>query len=294
MRILFIGCVQASYRELKLLLDNNKDVVGVVTKSESKFNSDFYDISPLAIEYNLPYLYVNNINENDSIEFIKKCKPDVIYCFGWSQLIKKEILNIPHMGVIGTHPTELPKNRGRHPIIWAMALGLKQTAVTFFRMNEGADTGEIIAQRIIPIFYEDYATDLYNRVEEVECELILQFTEELEKGSNVLKEQDLSQGNSWRKRSRKDGIIDWRMSSRAIYNLIRALSHPYPGAEIIHGEESIIVWKAEEVITDEYENIEPGKVVRMVSSQNFYVKAYDNLIHVMECNENTIQEGDYL
>lgn len=294
MRILYIGCVQSSYRELKILIDNQKDVVGVITKSNSSFNSDFCDISPLAIENDIPYLYVNGINDKDSIDFIRKCNPDVIYCFGWSQLIKKEILDIPQYGVIGTHPSELPYNRGRHPIIWALVLGLEKTAVSFFRMDENADTGEIIAQEIVPIYYEDYASDLYNRIEDVECKLIIKFTEELENGKLTVKKQSMIKGNSWRKRSRCDGIIDWRMSSRAIYNLVRALSKPYPGAQFVYKDETIIVWKVEEVYSDEYKNIEPGKVIKVVNNQDLYVKAYDNLIHILECSENNIKEGDYL
>ena len=204
-----------------------------------------------------------------------------------------EILSIPPLGVIGTHPAELPKNKGRHPIIWALVLGLEQTAATFFRMDELADNGDIVAQELVPIYYEDYAADLYKRIEDKECSMILGFTEKLENGS-IKYIQNNAFGNVWRKRSRVDGLIDWRMSSRAIYNLIRALSRPYPGAEIIHGDENIIVWRAEEIITDEYNNIEPGKVIKVNSQQDFYVKAYDNLIHVLECTENSIREGEYL
>lgn len=294
MRILFIGCVQSSYRELKILLDNQKDVVGVITKSASNFNSDFCDISSLAIEYDIPYKYVKNINDEDNINFISMLKPDVIYCFGWSQLIDKKILNIPHLGVIGAHPAELPNNRGRHPIIWALVLGLTRTAASFFRMDENADTGEIIAQEIVPIYYKDYAIDLYNRIENVECKLILQFTDELEKGINHPIKQEQNVGNSWRKRSRVDGKIDWRMTSNAIYNLVRALSRPYPGAEFEYDGKSITVWRVEEVISDKYFNIEPGKVVKYNSEQDFYVKAYDNLVHIMECSANNVKEGDYL
>lgn len=294
MKILYIGCVQSSYKELKLLIDNHKDVVGVITKERSKFNSDFCDISDLAIQNNIPYLYVNNINDENGVSFIKKQNPDVIYCFGWSQLIKSEILEIPKLGVIGTHPAELPHNRGRHPIIWALVLGLEKTAASFFRMDEKADTGDIISQEIVPVYYDDYAIDLYNRIEDVECKLILKFTEELESGTNKPIIQHSGEGNSWRKRSRIDGLIDWRMSSRAIYNLVRALSRPYPGAEFIFNDEYVTVWRVEEILTDEYKNIEPGKVIKFINEHDFYVKAYDNVIHVIDCSNNTLKEGDYL
>ena len=136
MRILFIGCVESSYIELELLLRCQKDIVGVITKKKSTLNADFADLQILAQKYGLPCKYADNVNDENSIDFIKECNPDIIYCLGWSQIIKKEILDIPRLGIIGTHPAELPQNRGRHPIIWALALGLEKTASTFFKMNE--------------------------------------------------------------------------------------------------------------------------------------------------------------
>ena len=73
-------------------------------------------------------------------------KPDIIFCFGWSSLIKSEVLNLTKLGVVGYHPAMLPNNRGRHPLIWAKILGLTQTGSTYFFMDEGADTGDILDQ----------------------------------------------------------------------------------------------------------------------------------------------------
>ncbi len=294
MKIFYIGCVESSYTELKLLLEKKKNIVGVITKEKSKFNSDFVDLKPLAEEYNIPYMYVKDINEEESVKFIEVCQPDIIYCFGWSQLIKSKILNIPPLGVIGTHPAELPNNRGRHPIIWALVLGLEYTAVSFFKMDEGADSGEIISQKRIKIDYEDNARTLYDKITKTECEQIIDFTDKFEKGLIFGAEQKENEGNVWRKRKTADGIIDWRMSSYAIYNLVRALSHPYIGAAFVCGEQSYRVWKVEEVDGSLYKNIEPGKIVKVISETNFYVKAYDNLIHVLDCDPYTAIEGEYL
>ncbi len=294
MRIVYIGCVESSYCGLKALLEQKKDVVGVITMESSGFNADFVDLSPLAREYQVPCRYAKNINDCENQEFIRECLPDVIYCFGWSQLIHKEILDIPPLGVIGLHPAELPYNRGRHPLIWALALGLERTASTFFRMDAGADTGDIISQREITIEYTDYARDLYDKVLETAREQILEFTNELERGSCVPRKQDTLAGNSWRKRGEADGTIDWRMSSRAIYNLVRALSHPYVGAQFLYQNKKIKVWKAEELVDDHYRNIEPGKIIKFHSHNDFYVKAYDNVIHVLECDNFSAKEGEYL
>lgn len=294
MRILFVGCVESSYLELKLLLEHNKNIVGIITKEASNFNADFVDLKPLADQYMISCRYTKNINDAGTVEYVRHCQPDVIYCFGWSQLIKKEILDIPSLGVIGTHPSELPYNRGRHPIVWALALGLKYTASTFFVMDENADTGDIISQRKIKIEDTDYARDLYDKITKAECEQILEFTTELESGLCRRRKQDITSGNEWRKRGVNDGIIDWRMSAKAIYNLVRALSRPYVGAHFIYRGTSYKVWKTDRIETTKYQNIEPGKVIKVVSETDFYVKVYDGLIHIIECDRISVTEGQYL
>ena len=148
-KILFIGTVEFSYKALSTLIENKFEIVGVLSKKESNFNSDYYDLTPLAKDNNIPIIYRTKDNKEEIISFIKSLNPDIIYCFGWSHILTKSILSIPKYGVIGFHPAELPNNRGRHPIIWALVLGLKQTASTFFVMDEGADTGDIISQEKI-------------------------------------------------------------------------------------------------------------------------------------------------
>ena len=151
MRIFFIGCVEFSFHSLQQLVRMDSNIVGVATKSISKFNSDHLDLSPFCLENGIPCKSVEDINSEKTIEWIKQLAPDVICVFGWSYLLKAEILGVPKMGVIGFHPTLLPRNRGRHPLIWALVLGLKQTGTTFFKMDEGADSGNILSQKVISI-----------------------------------------------------------------------------------------------------------------------------------------------
>ena len=96
-------------------------------------------------------------------------------------------------------------------------------------------------------------------------------------------------------RGHRDGIIDWRMGSYAIYNLIRALSHPYIGAEFEYKEKYYKVWKSEIVKSDgKYQNIEPGRIIKKVSDHEFYVKSYDDIIHILECDTIDALEGECL
>ena len=87
MRAVFIGTVKFSFRSLERLIGLNVNLVGVVTKESSSFNSDFVDLKPLCISNGIPYLYADDINSLDSIKWIKDSNPDVIFCFGWSFLI---------------------------------------------------------------------------------------------------------------------------------------------------------------------------------------------------------------
>lgn len=293
MRIVLIGCVQSSEYFLNLLISHGYSPVGVVTKSDSAVNSDFVDLMPICEEFNIPCIHVSNANDAESAAFIRQCEPDLIYCFGWSQLIKRPVLEIPKIGSVGFHPAKLPNNRGRHPLIWVLALGLPETASSFFMMDEQADTGAIISQETVPIAYEDTASTLYDKILQVAGQQVLSFTRDFAHGTVRFHAQP-NAGNAWRKRSVQDGKIDWRMSGRAIYNLVRALTRPYPGAFFTKDGNPVSVWKVEELPMDGVENIECGKVLSVKSSSDFYVKAYDAVIHILECTPVILEEGEYL
>lgn len=295
MRIVYIGVVEFSRICLEEIIKNKGEIVGVLTQKQSRYNSDFCDLTPLAKLNKIDVKYFDNINDNKNIEWIKIKKPDIIFCFGLSQLIKSEILKIASMGVIGCHDTMLPQNRGRHPIIWALALGLKETGQTFFVMNKDADTGLILSQRSLKIEDNDNAKTLYNKINQLACEQIRDFLPKLINKTYDLIEQDKKLANSWRKRTRKDGIIDWRMSTEAILNLIKALTKPYPGAEFEYNGQFITIWEAAKYECDKcYNNIEPGKVVKVIGDCPI-VKCYDSLIKLVEYEPRIIlKEGEYL
>jgi methionyl-tRNA formyltransferase len=293
MKVLLVGTVEFSLKTLEKLIDLKVDLIGVCTKEASTFNSDFADLKPLCIANKIPYLTVDDINSRDSIQWITVLNPDVIFCFGWSSLIKKEILNIAPMRVVGFHPAKLPMNRGRHPLIWALALGLKESASTFFFMDEGADSGDMLSQVDFEISYQDDARSIYNKVIDIALCQIEEFIPKLEKNNFTRIRQNNQHSNSWRKRNELDGEIDFRMSSRSIYNLTRALTKPYVGAHIKFNETNYSVWKVKES-NDFQENIEPGKVLR-VFDKIFVVKSYDGAIEIIEHDFKEMPKvGEYL
>jgi len=293
MKIFFIGTVEFSNLALKKLISLNADIVGVATKSQSKFNSDFTDLAPLSKQNEIPVKYVKDINAPHIIDWIKTLNPDVIFCFGWSSLIKKELLNLTHIGVIGFHPTKLPFNRGRHPLIWSLVLGLKSSATTFFFMKEGADDGDILSQKSFDIKYEDNAASVYEKIEKNALQQIESFLPKLKNNTYNRVKQNLAIGNIWRKRGIQDGVIDFRMNSITIYNLVRALSKPYVGAHINYNGNEIKIWQVKEE-KFEKNHIEPGKILESKDSQ-ILVKTYDNAIRIIEHEFIELpKEGEYL
>ena len=261
MRVFLIGCVKSSEIFLKRLIEMDADVAGVITKSESKFNSDFVDLGEICRNHKIDYLYVHNINDREAKDYIKEKDVDLILCLGWSQLLDEEVLALPRLGCVGFHPAQLPFNRGRHPLIWALALGLEQTASTLFLMDATADTGKIISQKVIEIAYSDDAESLYHKVMDAAVDQLTEVMHDFENHTLNVIEQSAGEGNAWRKRGKEDGRIDWRMSSKSVYNLVRALTKPYVGAHFLHEDREYKVWKVQERFEKGYENIEPGKIL---------------------------------
>lgn len=292
MRIVFIGAVEFSKKMLLKLMALNADIAGVITKEESKLNADFVNLVPLCEKNKIPYRYVADLNQPDVIEWVKNVEPDIVFCFGWSSLIKKEFLSIAPRGVIGFHPAALPQNRGRHPIVWALALGLEKTASTFFFMDEGADSGDILSQKEI-VITDDDARTLYEKVTDTALAQLTDFLPRLESNTYNRMPQDHSLSNYWRKRTERDGEIDFRMTSRAIYNLVRALTRPYIGAHVDYMGKPIKVWRAKEAGFGP-KNIEYGKVLD-VKNKEITVKCYDGAVVLVEHEfEKLPQIGEYL
>jgi len=175
MKIAFIGGVKFSHELLSTILSNgwNVSVVFSYEDSKKKYYSDIDSFTELTKKYGIKHVQVNNINDDENIQILKEIEPDLILVMGWSQLLKNEIIKIPKLGVIGSHPTELPKYRGRAPLPWTIIKNLKESALTFFYINEGIDDGDILDQRKFNISDEDDASSLYEKMTTLGKEMIL-------------------------------------------------------------------------------------------------------------------------
>ena len=246
MRIVFVGAVDFSRHCLDEVLRSQGNVVGVLTldKEDAGFHSDYADLSDLATTHGIPIFKIKNINQPSVTNLIQTLNPDILFVFGWSQIISKDILTLPPLGCIGTHPALLPGNRGRHPIIWALVEGLEQSGLTFFYLNEGADSGDILWQKPFPIALDDDAGSIYRKIKVMAGEAISEFLPLLSTGTAPRTPQDHSQATYWRKRTEEDGEINWGSTTLEIHNLVRALARPYVGAHTYLAAEKVIIWQS--------------------------------------------------
>ena len=295
MKIIFIGSVNFSAKALEKLIEIDAKIIGIITKESSVFNSDFCNLKPIGNLNKIPTIYANNINNDETLLWIRELKPDILMCFGWSNLIKQKVLEVAPMGVIGFHPALLPNNRGRHPLIWAKALGLEKSGNTFFFMDEGADTGDILSQKSFKIKNEDDASSLYKKMVDLAMIQIPELHDQLKSGNYSRISQDKNDGNTWRKRTIKDGIIDFRLSTEQICNLVRSLTKPYVGAHIVIENNNNIVWKVcEGKIGAFSNNIEPGKVLSIVEN-NIEVKTGNGSVWLVKHELKALPKvGSYL
>jgi len=292
MRIVFIGAVEFSRHCLELTLDAGGEVVGVLTipPKANRFNADAADLAGLARTRGVPVHQVAKINDPAAIALVRDLKPDVLFVFGFSQLIGPELLAIPRLGSVGVHPALLPEGRGRHPLIWALVLGLPRSGLSFFWMGEGADDGPLLWQKAFDISQDDDAASLYARIKDLAAEAIPQFLPQLAGGDPPRIPQDESRATVWRKRGEADGEIQWNGPARIACDLIRALTRPYVGAHTFLGDQRILVWKSR---PEACVAADPGVVVD-VGTEGPLVRAQDGGLRLLNWTGPALKAGDRL
>jgi methionyl-tRNA formyltransferase len=246
MKFAFCTCVQLgmSCIEASLIEGFNFDLLITLHDHKSKSKSGRIYLDQIAQEHNTELLKINHINDPGVIEKIKEKEIDWLFIIGWSQIASEETINAPKLGIIGAHPTLLPEGRGRAAIPWAIIKGLKQTGVSFFKMDSGVDTGDILAQQVISIEERETATTLYKKVDEAHVCLFLDTLPKLISGDYSLQKQDESMATYWEGRTPADGEITKDMSVDEVDRLVRATTHPYPGAYYydVNGNK-IVIWE---------------------------------------------------
>ena len=189
-------------------------------------------------------------------------KPSIIYSFSYRHLIPESVLELASLGAFNLHPSLLPAYRGRAPVNWVLVNGEREAGVTLHHMVARADAGDIVGQRAVAIDDSDNALTLYRKLVPLGVELIDELHPMIVAGTAPRRKMDISKGSYFGRRKPEDGRIDWRWPARRIFNLVRAVTHPYPGAFCFVGGRKLLVWEAKIGAENGSHAAQPGTVVR--------------------------------
>jgi len=228
----------------------------------------------------IPVYCPQNVNTPEWIEKIRNISPEVIFSFYYRNLLSRDILMIPSVGSFNLHGSLLPAYRGRCPINWVLVKGEQRTGVTLHHMLEGPDAGDIVGQKEVVIEFEDTAYTLYQKLCVKAKELLGEVLPLIKKGIAPRVTQNLKQGSYYGGRRPEDGKIDWSWPVMQIYNLVRAVTEPYPGAftHLPEGEK-LFVWRT----LPEKGSISKGPMgVLEFEKDNVYVRASDGRLRLLD------------
>lgn len=283
MKTVLIGSVTSSRVMLEAMIQSNipVDMVFSLDEQYAANVSGYSPIHELAAEKGIPYTKFHRIGDEENVALLRDLAPDYIFVIGLSQLVDKRILEIPRKGVVGFHPTPLPKFRGRAAMVWQVLLGVRETACTLFMLDEGMDSGDILGQEPYLIGENDYAADVERALCEAMRRLFPRVLRGLAEESIVPRPQNEAEASYLLIRRPEDGQIDWKQPMADIHRLVRAVSRPYPGAfGLYDGAHPITVWRAEMRENPNIIGI-PGQICR-VDADTFDVLCTDGILHVTE------------
>lgn len=245
-RILFFGYSEVGYECLSLLLERGDNVVALITHEDNPHEKIWFKTPAVAArEKNIPVFTPDSVNNPEWREKIAALAPDLIISVYYRHMIGTKILALPPLGAWNMHGSLLPKYRGRAPINWAVLHGEPRIGMTLHRMVKSADAGAVVDQDGVDIGPRDTAEQAFRKVLPCARRVLARQIDALLAGTVTETPQDEAQANYFGGRKPEDGRVAWTQTSRQIFNLIRAVTDPYPGAFADVGAARLMVWWGE-------------------------------------------------
>ncbi|APC14286.1 bifunctional UDP-glucuronic acid oxidase/UDP-4-amino-4-deoxy-L-arabinose formyltransferase [Pseudomonas frederiksbergensis] len=250
-----IGCAG-----IEALLNAGFEIAAVFTHADDPKENTFYgSVAQLCARKGIPVHAPEDANHPLWIERIAKLNPDYLFSFYYRNLLGEQLLATARKGAFNLHGSLLPTYRGRAPANWVLVNGETETGVTLHRMVKRADAGAIIAQQRVAIERADTALTLHGKLREAASNLLRDTLPLLAQGKITETAQDESKATVFGRRTAADGKLVWKKPAEELFNLVRAVTQPYPGAFCAVGEHKLIVWSAEVVKGNE--GLAPGRVI---------------------------------
>jgi methionyl-tRNA formyltransferase len=264
-RCLLFAYHEMGYGCMEALLKMGAPMVALFTHEDDSHEEIWWrSCAALARRHGVP-IYTPERLDEPWIERIAAMRPAIIYSFYYRNLLPEAVLRTAPLGAYNLHGSLLPAYRGRAPVNWMLVNGEREAGVTLHHMVARADAGDIVGQRSIAIDDNDTALTLYRKLVPLSVALLTEMHPLIVAGRAPRRAQDLSRGSYFGRRRPEDGRIDWRWPARRIFNLVRAVTHPYPGACCSFGGRKLFVWESR-IAAETGRRGAPGEIVGIMST----------------------------
>ncbi|PFA68994.1 methionyl-tRNA formyltransferase [Bacillus sp. AFS015802] len=277
-KVIFMGTPDFSVPVLQSLIDENYDVIAVVTQPDRPVGRKRILTPPpvkvAAEKHGIPVYQPEKIKNEEELNQVLALKPDLIVTAAFGQILPNELLEAPQYGCINVHASLLPELRGGAPIHYSILQGKKKTGITIMYMVEKLDAGDIISQVEVDIEERDHVGTLHDKLSAAGAKLLIETIPPLLEGEITPVKQDDAEATFARNIKREQEKIDWTKDGEEVYNHIRGL-HPWPVAYTTFDGSVMKVWWGEKV------NVNPSSPGEIISvEEDGFVVATGNAIGI--------------
>jgi len=264
LRVVFMGTPDFALQALKALHENSDHEVTAVYSQPPRPKGRGHKLQKCPVQdyadaQNIPTYHPATLKSHEAQEEFAALNADIAVVAAYGLILPKAILQAPKQGCVNIHASLLPRWRGAAPIQRAIWEGDRETGVTLMQMDEGLDTGNMLAKRAVPITETTTAAALHDELAAMGAEMIIELLDSIAAGEEPQGiAQDDAFANYAAMLSKEDGHIDWTQSAEAIERQIRALN-PWPGVWTESEGERLKILEAE-IMSDEETTMMPGEV----------------------------------
>lgn len=265
MRIIFMGTPDFSVGTMEALIEAGHEIVLAVTQPDKPRGRgkamQYPPVKEAALAHGILVCQPGRVREPECVEYLKSFAPDMIVVVAFGQILPKEILALPRYCCVNVHASLLPKYRGAAPIQWAVIDGETVTGVTTMRMDEGMDTGDMIAKTELTLAPDETGGSLFDRLAAAGAALCVETVAFIETGTAVYTPQNHAEATYTTMIKKQLGEIDFTRPAAEIERLIRGLD-PWPSAYTHLGDKTLKIWKAS-VVEQEDSSLRPGTILHV-------------------------------
>jgi methionyl-tRNA formyltransferase len=259
MRVVVLGYHTMGCLGFEALLRHGYEVAAVLTHRDDPREEVWWDsLAARAEARGVPVFYPEDPKSPDFRDLVASHRPDFLFSFYYRYMIPPDVLDLAPRGAFNLHGSLLPRYRGRAPVNWVLVEGQEETGVSLHSMVAKPDAGDLVDQERVAIDFADTAFTLYGKLEEAARRVLDRALPALAAGTAKPVPLDLTRGSYRGGRKPADGRIDWSWTARRIYDLVRGVTHPYPGAFTTLRGRKLLVWWA--LPLDLSSGAEPGTV----------------------------------